>query len=92
MTVREAFSKAFGPVPDGATCHLGHDNGSARGHYAVIASADALGTTTTYKFASGRWVCPSLGVPVIVGPDIGERPAKSFLGFFGNAYDKAVTG
>jgi len=87
MTVREAFSKAFGPVPDGATCHVGHWAGPTMDSWRM--------EPTTH--VSGGWPNPlnrswdnGHAYEFPIGPDISDRPASSFLGFFGAEYDAVV--
>lgn len=86
MTVREAFSKAYGPVPEGATCHAGIDipyEGTAvRAIYAHENSVHSC-------WFSGEW---DTTVYDAFGPDISDRPASAFLGFFGPEYDAVVNG
>lgn len=100
MTVREIFSKAFGEVPEGATCHIGsrseyddceHIEPVVCGSSRIIAErwSDGLlqwepivyfdGTEPDH----GKWDSP-------FGPDISDRPAESFRGFFGAEYDNCL--
>lgn len=86
MTVREAFSQAFGPVPEGATCHVGWGT-SAVGTYLMPTyhrqHANEIASWTPLGWLDG-------GASYSVGPDISDRHAEAFLGFFGDDYDKVV--
>jgi hypothetical protein len=101
MTVKEAFSKAFGEVPEGASCHIGAGRNSQQwlwmsdsrhvyATYQIEHPADDDGwraVSTCYGHSAGQWA--SVGWRAY-GPDISDRPAKAFLGFFGEAYDQVV--
>lgn len=88
-TVRELFSKAFGEVPEGATCHIGATmhvsyGGENFGPFALIDDGafvqlgTQVGWLTAYKNSEP------------FGPDISDRPAESFRGFFGAEFDSAL--
>ena len=87
MTVRDAFSLAFGEVPEGATCHVAVSHpyeGS------TIAATTVVDGEVHYRYPT-KWGEGSVytgGDPD--GPDISDRPAEAFLGFFGETYDKVV--
>lgn len=89
-TVREIFSKAFGEVPDVFSCHIGHafSRGSAY-HWEPI----EIARITPTKF-DGHWPEELTGEAKAfeypLGPDIGDRPAESFRGFFGAEYDNCL--
>lgn len=85
MTVREAFSVAFGSVPDGATCHIANTGFGMRIR-ATYAKEECLFFVSRYK----EWEFCEMSESY--GPDISDRPAEAFLGFFGERYDKAVRG
>lgn len=91
MTVREAFIKLGGEIPERATCHIGCDDETVGNPYPTIfIPREGLGTSdTTYYFASGHWEDTNDSV---FGPDLSERPASSFLGLFGEEFDRVVGG
>ena len=86
MTVREAFSKAFGEVPEGATCHIAASDPNLNLH--LWATYEANGEVMEPR--PDKWGGPMRFT--VEGPDISDRPAEAFLGFFGEAYDKVVQG
>lgn len=99
--VREVFERAYGPVPEGATCHVGavYNDGQ-------FFSVDGFSVKTPYHepvyAASNRQQCVrrnaldnqwnervSIGEPI--GGDIGDQPAAAFSPVFGcAAYDAAL--
>ena len=84
MTVLEAFAKAFGPLPEGVDgCFVG---------ISVPYEGTTLDPTVTTPSAAwiywDRWIKPRSDVE---GPNIADRPAESFRGFFGDRYDGVVT-
>lgn len=86
MTVREAFEKAYGPMPEGATCHIGADccnRGWSGG--ATIVNVDGI-----RGWCGSRWGHAGGHYPEPYGPDISDRLAEAFLGFFGGEYDRVV--
>lgn len=90
MTVREAFSLAFGEVPEGATCHLavafpyeGSMISPVYVHDGMVYYRFSWSTSYSQDRVSDDGVTPD-------GPDISNRPAEAFLGFFGDKYDKVV--
>lgn len=93
MTVREAFSLAFGEVPEGATCHAWHWRRSGEivikpTYYTPESTADVwMGTWCELKPDEGTIWHVYKSKP---SPDISNRPAESFIGFFGEKYDKVV--
>ena len=88
MTVREAFSLAYGDVPEGATCHFAHDGFT--GGWGVYFAVCYRPCGTSLRFLGGQWQV--LPFKSIKSPDISDRPAEAFLGFFGEVYDKVVQG
>lgn len=86
--VREVFERAYGAIPDGATCH--------------VASQDSGGTyiapyvgVPTFKRVmevdKGVWkVVMYIEFSDLFGPDISDRDAEAFRGFFGDDYDAAL--
>jgi len=90
ITVRQAFKKAYGPIPDGATCHLANWPGPTLPQFMNIEPTiwedgwpESLGTRED-------------GSPGVMeypfGPDISDRDAEAFRGLFGDDYDKALDG
>jgi hypothetical protein len=92
MTVKQAFEKAFGPIPEGATCHIGYST-----------TSDAIVITPIYELGSN--VFHASGEPMVNGknyryyaecPDISDQPATAFykdktgITFFGEIYDRVV--
>lgn len=95
MTVRQAFSLAFGPVPEGATCHFA---GGCIESETLVTSEPVLIHSAGVKVSNAfgdRWnkhFWRKLPANVWVSPDISDRPAEAFLGFFGDRYDAVVRG
>lgn len=85
VTAKQAFERAYGPIPEGATCHIGVDECLAVDIY-----------PTVYVPFYDRVIHGKPGGFEIVyngkpaGPDISDRPASAFIGFFDEAYDNAV--
>lgn len=83
MTVRKTFSLAYGPVPEGATCHVGCD----------YINTALIRPTVRHKRQSmtlndfNKWEDDGIGV---LGPDISDCRADAFVGFFGDEYDRVV--
>lgn len=83
MTIRQAFEALYGPIPEGATCHIG----TCRCYG---------GTTTPAIYNDGRisvaytdrW--ETIRLHDIESPDISDRPAYEFRGFFGTEFDELV--
>lgn len=86
MTVREAFELAYGPIPKGATCHalcgVPYEGCSIQPCYNLTGTYHEV-TDVGWK-QDNYYYCG--------GPDISDRPAHAFLGFFGDEYDKVVKG
>ena len=97
VTVRKVFEKAFGPIPEVATCHMLRNRGDYTKHelvleptYCIASYDDTELTIYTYVDMELGWVVRphSYGY---AGPDISDRDGgpNGFLGFFGEEYDKA---
>jgi hypothetical protein len=86
MTVREAFSLAFGPMPDGATCHIGNHDRDCEIDATIV---DPSRPRWSLTFNFGTWNNDD-AYEFPTGPDISDRPASAFLGFFGAEYDAVV--
>jgi hypothetical protein len=90
VTVREAFEKAWGPIPDGATCHVLSidDSDEEMGVMPMCLAPDgwvyvpkypsdsALGAEWKAKWEKDWWF--SVWVPDKT--DIGDQPASAFVG------------
>ncbi len=89
MTVREAFSKLYGTVPHAAACYVGYSIvglGSFRGP--VWVSAPLAYEVSSDEVTWSRIRCEHKWM----GPDIADRPAHWYKGFFDDAYDALVGG
>ena len=82
--VREVFERAYGPVPDGATCHVGYSV-PCEG-VSICAAYDVEGRC--YSSRGDDWEAFSFDESE--GPDISDRDAEAFRGFFDAAYDAAL--
>ena len=92
MDIKEAYIKAYGPIPDDATCHIGRQ----------IAGGTHICPTIRYKSMNGEimWASPELLDTVYTwvayrgdyawGPDISDRDAVEFVEFFDNRFDEIV--
>lgn len=87
MTVREAFEKAYGPIPEGATCHIGWATSAVGCYFGPVVSSDERGLES-YIMDYGWDGLISDAVPI--HGDIGPELAVSFRGFFGPEYDEVV--
>jgi hypothetical protein len=92
-TVREVFSKAFGDVPEGATCHAGYGNAGVTYLGESIKTCDphtpSLKVPVRKTTGDFEWlVFGTYGFPKT--PDISDRDAEAFRGFFGAEYDNAL--
>jgi hypothetical protein len=100
ITVREVFSRAFGEVPEGNSCHIGnrseyddceHIEPTVCGTNEIIAERWSFGLVRwePVVYFDGtdidrmKWDAP-------FGPDISNRDAEAFRGFFGAEYDNAL--
>lgn len=90
MTVREAFSKAFGPVPDGATCHVAYCYFTELRVAPVYLHNCNVYTTVSTMMDDQVWQGMHFDGERVFGPDISDRLAESFRGFFGAEYDKML--
>ena len=95
MTVREAFEMTWGEIPSDAVCHVHYDDSGVCP--AIVfndpdAEGQEYGLVRIFAVPDGKrgdwegWV--EDGEPV--SPDISDRPAEAFLGFFGEDYDRVV--
>jgi hypothetical protein len=88
--VREVFERAYGPIPEGATCHVGypdgHKGGTVRPTYQSPEGEAYAGCADPHK---ARWYWAySEG---IYGGDISDQPAEAFSPVFQcAAYDAAL--
>lgn len=89
MTVKQAFEKAYGPLPEGATCHAGFfDHAGDVLIRPTIRWAEDFETLAASPL-DGRFGPGSEHIDAF-DPDISDRPASAFVGFFGSEYDNAV--
>lgn len=87
MTVREAFSKAYGPIPERATCHIGYWYFTElRVNPVHCSNHNVLTVVGEHQV----WQGFHFDGEKEFGPDISDRPASAFLGFFGEEYDRVV--
>jgi len=92
-TVREVFSKAFREVPEGATCHAGYGNLGATYIGESIKTIDphTPSLKVPVRKASGAFEWMAFGTHSYPKtPDISNRDAEAFRGFFGAEYDAAL--
>jgi len=89
MTVRQAFSLAFGEVPEGATCHMGYVSRSGLKLLEPTIVCDG----EPHEWFMTRWES-QVWMKEPIGNDISDLPAEVFvaIGIFGERYDKAVRG
>lgn len=89
MKVREAFERAFGPpTKDAYTCHVGHDEGD---NSYFLPTIQHIGFKAILYWDEVEWMVEH-NANNVVGPDISDRPAGAFLGFFGDEFDSIVNG
>lgn len=80
ITVRQVFERAYGPLEDLATCHIGHWAGDYKKGWML--------EPTTHPFGSGwpKPVDPSSTSDDVgmftVGRDISDMPARAYLPIF----------
>jgi hypothetical protein len=88
-TVKEVFSKAFGDVPEGATCHVKlRECASLEPCFQVVTKGHKATLNETFQVDHHqRWYVSQYSV---IGPDISNRDAEAFRGFFGAEYDAAL--
>jgi hypothetical protein len=90
VTVREAFEKAWGEMPewDNETCHFTLEEEEENWHFLPMVFKDAFGKGVRVR--NGEWEDDWYKYPGPLTPDISDRPASAFLGFFGEEYDRVV--
>jgi hypothetical protein len=84
-TVKEAFEKAYGPSPEGATIHGSFDDPFLGTR---IRPVKKIGNEVWVKYGD-EWKMRNVRTPV--SQPIDNEPASDFLQFFGPEYDKAVS-
>lgn len=87
MTVREAFEKAYGSIPEGATCHVGY---TYFDQTRIRATHGHNGNVYTHIDELHVWQGDNFDNEVVIEPDISDRPAEAFRGFFGPEYDEVL--
>lgn len=91
MTVLEAFRLAFGPLPEGEVhgCYIAHHSFLAG---RVVRKPTMIiqwrGKPREFSHSLGAWSYDS--DRDAFGPNIADRPASAFRGFFGDAYDAVL--
>lgn len=85
MTVRQCFSKAFGEVPEGATCHDAYGDIGRTYTYACYKVNDRVYEVDRRRDIT-TWT-PGHSCLYTKRPDISERDAIAYRGFFGAEYD-----
>lgn len=93
MTVREAFGKAFGDVPEDYPCYAQFGNLANNYNGACITQIHETGDVVMVPVWTGKdnyyeWKYQYGVYPK--SPDISDRPAESFRGFFGKEYDDVI--
>jgi len=98
--VRDVLERAYGAIPEGATCHVGafYNDGQffSVGGFSVrtpylepVYAASNLQQFVPRNALGNQWnVMVLTGEPI--GPDISDRDAEAFRGFFDAAYDAAL--
>ena len=88
-TVRQVFEKEFGEVPEGATCHVKlAECASFKPCFRLVTQGHKTFLTETFVVDHHqRWYASKYSV---CGPDISNRPADAFRGFFGAEYDNCL--
>lgn len=94
-TVKEIFSKAFGEVPEGAWIHTAIDwenfeNKNFRYGVKLNLSTefDLMEGLCYWETGEASWI--EYDMLLATSPDISDRPAESFRGFFGAEFDNAL--
>ena len=91
ITVKEVFIKAYGPLPeDEVTCHIGYEVAySGINTQPTVASKDGLSLYTWSKNwrGEGEWYLLESEDRCPFGPDLSDRAASAFDGFFVAPYD-----
>jgi len=85
MTVLEAFAKAFGPLPEGVEgCYICAEDRSVE---CICPTLSIKGCAGAQGFFLDAWDDMQ---DAAFGPNIADRPAESFRGFFGDRYDAVL--
>lgn len=86
VTVRPVFERAFGPIPEGATGHLGYKSDNEDSYYMIptLVALDGTMISGKYCYLSNQMKHEALG------QDILSCPAEPFRGLLGPDYDKAL--
>lgn len=90
MTVREAFSRAFGKVPDGATCHDSYLYFTEHRTAPVYLFNEQVYTIIPNMRGDMVWHAFNYDGAAAYGPDISDHAASKFLGSFGQEFANAV--
>jgi hypothetical protein len=92
ITVRSAAERAFGPIPEGATIHIGHSYNTHNPEFGGFVESAYL---TPIMVVNGEWPrelarthsCHEFPI----GPDISNEPCIPFFReIFGAEFDAAV--
>lgn len=93
ITVKEVFEKAFGPLPEGVTgCFIGDDPGCSGDPGIEFMPTVSVDDWTMVRV--DQWGCKTApagwvrGWGANAGPDISDRSASAFVGFFGDEFDR----
>ena len=86
ILVKDVFARAYGELPEGATCHAGECNSrqSIRSYRPILRSLDGDQFCTDGSQWRRTFVMNALT------PDIGNEPAAPFAGFFDDRYRQAL--
>lgn len=93
MTVKQVAEKVYGPIPDGATLHIGRVyvcDGETFGLSHCVPSLPIHENIFTVYDNPMPTEWTETAADDVIGPDISDRPAASFVGFFGKEFDDAV--
>ncbi len=84
MTVKQVAEKVYGPIPDGATLYElpTFDNPNSDAELCICVELPRC-----YALRGGEM---ELFFANQIGPDISDRPASSFVGFFGKEFDQEI--
>ena len=85
MTVKQVAEKVYGPIPEGATLHPAFEDDDGR--FISLCFKHDYYVSCIYDSPPFWRMCPRTDAN---GPDISDRPATSFVGFFGKEFDDAV--
>lgn len=87
VTAKQAFERAYGPLPGSAPLHLG----AMKDKYSIpVFGLFSMSGNVGVLIENGRIACTLASDSILLGPDISDRPASAFIGFFDEAYDNAV--